>query len=300
MTQKIVPCIWLDGTAETAAQTYARVFPDARTLAVSRYPQSGANPPGRPPGSVLTIELSLAGHRFTLLDAGPQFRPNPSISFFVRVDAPADADALFGRLAEGGQVLMPLDRYPWSPRYGWVQDRFGVSWQVIAGRRPPGGARIAPCLMFAGAQHGRAEEAMRAYAGVFPDGRIDAVERYAAGEKPTGAVKHGRVTLAGQELVAMDSHVAHGLAFDEGLSLQVRCRDQAEVDRYWKALSAGGAEGPCGWVKDRFGLSWQVVPAQIERWMAGPDRAASDRVFAAVMRMGKPDVAALERAFAGG
>jgi predicted 3-demethylubiquinone-9 3-methyltransferase (glyoxalase superfamily) len=298
-THPIAPCIWLDDQAERAADLYARTFPGSRVVATSRYPESTDNPGGRPRGSVLTVELDLAGQPFTLLNGGPLFVPNPSVSFFVRVDTAADADRMFAALAEGGQVLMPLDAYPWSERYAWVQDRFGVSWQVISGRRPPGGAAtMVPCLMFAGPQHGRAEEAMRAYAGIFPGGRILSAERYAAGEGPENTVKHGRFELAGQELVAMDSHLAHGVTFSEAVSLQVRCEDQAEVDRYWNALSAGGEQGPCGWLKDRFGVSWQVAPAGMARWMTG-DPAARDRTFAALLTMKKLDVAALERAYAG-
>lgn len=299
MANTIVPCVWMDGGAEAAAELYTRLFPGGRRIAVSHYPEAMDNPGGRPRGSVLTLELELGGQRFTLLEGGPIFRPNPSISFFVHVDAAAEADRLFGTLAEGGQVLMALDAYPWSPRYGWVQDRFGVSWQVLAGRRPPRGVAVSTCLMFAGPQRGRALEAMRHYTGIFPDSHLGDVERYGAGEGPAGGVKHGRVVLAGQDLVAMDSHVAHGVTFDEGLSLQVTCRDQSEVDHYWTALSAGGSEGPCGWLKDRFGLSWQVVPAQVSGWMSSRDVRGRDRCFAAIMQMRKPDVAALERAFAG-
>jgi len=296
---QIVPCLWLDDRAEEAAALYARTFPGARVTPTSRYPSAGTNPSGRPPGSVLTVELELAGQPFTLLNGGPLFRPTPSLSFFVHVDAPAQADPLFDALAEGGQVLMPLGAYPWSERYGWVQDRFGASWQVIAGRRPPGGSTIAPCLMFAGAVHGRAEEAMRLYTGLFPAGRIADVARYAAGEGPEGAVKHGRFLLTGQDLVAMDAHGDHGFGFTEGLSLQVMCEDQATLDRHWAALGEGGSHGPCGWLKDRFGLSWQVVPTAIRRWFTEGDAAARDRAFAAMLTMGKLDVAALERAFAG-
>jgi predicted 3-demethylubiquinone-9 3-methyltransferase (glyoxalase superfamily) len=274
-------------------------LPGGRLTATSHFPASAGNPAGRPPGSVLTAELELAGLRFTLLNGGPQFRPNPTISFFVHVDAPADADRLFGALAEGGKVMMPLDAYPWSDRYGWAEDRFGVSWQVMSGHRPPGGSTLAPCFMFSGRQHGRAETAMRTYAGIFPGGRIVDLSRYEAGEGPVGTVKHGRFLAAGLDLVAMDSHVAHGVTFDEGMSLQVICEDQAAVDRYWNALSAGGSQAPCGWLKDRFGVSWQVVPAQVARWLTGGDAAARDRVFAAILPMKKLDVAALERAYAG-
>jgi len=295
----IVPCIWFDDQAEQAAAFYVQTFPDSRITAISRYPESSDNPSGRPRGSVLTVEFEVAGQRFAALNGGPHFVVNPSISFFVHIDTTEDAERLFSVLADGGEALMPLDAYPWSERYGWVKDRFGVSWQVMAGRRQPGGATIVPCLMFAGRQHGRAEEAMRVYAGTFPGGRIDSVERYAAGEGPPGAVKHGGFVLASQEMVAMDSHVDHGVTFNEALSLQVMCKDQDELDRYWAALAEGGEKGPCGWLKDRFGLSWQVVPTDIAEWMTSKDVAARDRAFEAMLQMKRLDIAALKRAFDG-
>jgi predicted 3-demethylubiquinone-9 3-methyltransferase (glyoxalase superfamily) len=293
----IVPCIWLDDQAEQAARFYTDTFPGGRTTATSYYPASGDNPSGKPSGSVLTVEFELAGQRFTALNGGPQFTINPSISFFVHVDTPAEAERLFKKLESGGQVLMALGEYPWSPRYGWVKDHFGVSWQVIAGRRPPGGSVIAPCLMFTGSRHGQAEAALRAYAGILRDAHVEAIERYAAAEGPEGTVKHGRISVAGQTLLAMDSHLEHGFTFNEGLSLQVMCENQAQLDRYWAALSEGGEEGPCGWLKDRFGVSWQVVPTRIAEWMASKDTQARDRAFHAVMGMRKLDIAAIEAAF---
>lgn len=298
-TQAIVPCLWLDDQAEEAGELYSRLFPASRIVATSRYPASGDNPAGRPPGSVLTVEVEIAGQPFTLLNGGPMFKVNPTVSFFVQLDDEDEARRLFAALLEGGTAMMPLGSYPWSPLYGWVADRFGVSWQVITGAPSTSGATIVPCLMFAGEQSGRAEEAMKAYTGIFPGGRIDRIERYAEGEGPVDLVKHGRFVLGGQEMVAMDSHLAHGVTFDEGVSLQVLCRDQATVDRYWEALSAGGSTGPCGWLEDRFGLSWQVVPEAIRDWLTSPDPAARDRAFAAMMGMTKPDVAALEAALAG-
>lgn len=298
-TQRLIPCLWFDDQAERAAADYARVFPNTRVVGSSRYPESGDNPSGRPPGSVLTVEIELAGQRFTLLNAGPVFTINPSISFFVNVDTAAEVERIFGALLEGGEALMPLDRYPWSERYGWVKDRYGVTWQVMAGARPPSGATIVPCLMFVGKQHGRAEEAMRFLTGVFPGGSIEQIERYAPSEGPVDTVKHGRFTLDGQTLVAMDSHGDHRFGFNEGVSLQVMCEGQAEVDRFWDALSDGGQQDQCGWLKDRFGISWQVVPKGIAAWMDSKDVRARDRAFAALMTMKKLDEAALERAFRG-
>ncbi len=298
-SQRIIPCLWLDDQAEQAAAQYLRTFPGGGVTATSRYPEGPPSPGGRPGGSVLTVEVVLAGVRFTLLNGGPTFRPGPSISFFAHADTPAEADRLHAVLGEGGTPLMPLGEYPWSPRYAWVADRYGVSWQIITGRRPPGAAAIVPCLMFSGPQHGRAEEAMRAYAAAIPESRIVEVARYASGEGPEAWVKHGRLVLAGQPLVAMDSHLAHDVTFDEGVSLQVMCRDQAEVDRCWAALGEGGTPVQCGWLKDRFGLSWQVVPEGLVDLITGPDTAARGRVFAALMQMVKLDLAALRRAATG-
>jgi predicted 3-demethylubiquinone-9 3-methyltransferase (glyoxalase superfamily) len=297
--QTIVPCLWLDDQAEAAAELYLRVFPGGRVTGISRYPREGSNPSGKPPGSVLTVDFEIAGHRFTALNGGPIFTMNPSVSFFVQCDDVQEARRIFTVLADGGRVLMPLDRYPWSELFGWVADRFGVSWQVITGRPPGSTATIVPCLMFAGPQHGRAEAAITAYTGIFPDSRVDRLQRYAPGQGPEGTIMHGRFVLAGQPMTAMDSHTSHDITFNEGLSLQVMCKDQAEVDRYWSALSEGGEPSMCGWLKDRFGLSWQVVPDAIATWMTSADTAARDRAFHAVMRMKKLDIAAIQAAFDG-
>ncbi|MBI5495114.1 MAG: VOC family protein [Deltaproteobacteria bacterium] len=298
-TSPIVPCLWFDDAAERAAAFYTRTFPNGRVTAVSHYPESSDNPGGMPRGSVLTVEFEVAGQRFTALNGGPRFTLNPSISFFVHVDTAPEAERLFGTLADGGDVLMPLTEYPWSPRYGWTRDRFGVSWQVITARRGPRGATLVPCLMFSGAQQGKAETAIRAYTRIFTDGHVDSLERYAPNEGPAGSIKHGRFVLAGQEMIAMDSHVEHGTAFNEGISLQVMCRDQDEVDRYWAALSRGGAEGPCGWLTDAFGVSWQVVPIRVYEWLTTRDVAARDRAFEAMLGMKRLDIAVLQAAFDG-
>lgn len=295
----IVPCLWFDHQAEQAARFYTSVFAGGRITARSHYPESSDNPAGKPRGSVLTVEFEIAGQRFTALNGGPQFTINPSISFFVHLQHTADVDRTFAALADGGQVLMPLGEYPWSSRYGWVADRFGVSFQVIAGQPLESGATIAPCLMFAGPRHGQAEQAMETYTRIFDGGHVARIERYRAGEGPEGTVKHGRFVLDGQDMVAMDSHDDHAFTFNEAVSLQVMCKDQVELDRYWAALSDGGQEGPCGWLTDRFGLSWQVVPERIADWMASTDTQARDRAFAAVMRMSRLDIAAIEAAFGG-
>jgi predicted 3-demethylubiquinone-9 3-methyltransferase (glyoxalase superfamily) len=243
------------------------------------------------------LDFTVAGLLFTALDGGPHFKPNPSISFFLRVADEKEVDELYHALREGGQDLMPLDAYPWSPRYAWVMDRFGVSWQVMTA---PGVTRssVTPSLMYTGARHGRAREAVEAYVAAFPDSRIDDIAHHDTAELE-GTVKYAGFTLAGQPLVAMDGGPGHAFTFDEGVSLQVMCENQDEVDHFWRTLSEGGEEGPCGWLKDRFGVSWQVVPEAMSEWMTHPDEAARERAFQAMLGMKKLDVAELQRALRG-
>jgi predicted 3-demethylubiquinone-9 3-methyltransferase (glyoxalase superfamily) len=156
--------------------------------------------------------------------------------------------------------------------------------------------KIAPCLWF----DGQAEEAATLYAGIFPDTHIDKVHR-APGDYPSG--KAGDVltvefTVLGTPFVGLNG--GPHFKFDEAISFQVYTQDQAETDRYWNALIAdGGSEGPCGWCKDRFGLSWQIVPQKLLDAMASPDREAAKRAMDAMLEMKKIDIATIQRAFEG-
>lgn len=268
-SQVLVPSVWLDDTAEQAAAFYVKLLPGGRVLRTTHYPESFDNPGKRPRGSVLTVEFEVAGQRFTALNGGPPFKPNPSLSFLLHVESAEQAAQVSSALGQAGHD-------------GFITDRFGVTWKVLTGQRAPGGAVIVPCFRFAGPARGRATEAIAFYTRVFPEGRVV-------------NAPYGRFNLAGHELVAEDS--ALDVTFDEGLSLQVMCKSQQEIDTYWDALSDGGSKGPCGWLKDRFGFSWQVVPFELDRWLAAEDRFARERAFAAMLKMGKIDVAALERAF---
>jgi predicted 3-demethylubiquinone-9 3-methyltransferase (glyoxalase superfamily) len=155
---------------------------------------------------------------------------------------------------------------------------------------------ITPCLWF----DGNAEEAARFYVSIFPNSGIDSVERSPADNPSTaeGDVLTVNYTLDGQPFVGLNG--GPDFAFTEAISFQVECRDQAEVDRYWDALITGGGEhGQCGWLKDRFGLSWQVVPSELGDLLRGPDRDGARRAMEAMLRMQKLDVATLREAYEG-
>ncbi len=154
--------------------------------------------------------------------------------------------------------------------------------------------RITPCLWF----DTQAEEAAKFYTSIFEDSRILEVTHFGeAGPRPAGMVMTASFELDGQEFVALNG--SPEFTFDEAISFQVSCRTQDEVDEYWARLSDGGEEGPCGWLKDRFGLSWQIVPTRLVELVADPDPARSQGAMRAMLQMKKIDIAALEEAAAG-
>lgn len=298
--QKIVPNLWYDDDAEAAAALYASLIPGSAVGAFTPYGEVGQEIHGRAPGSTMTVEFNLAGTEIVALNGGPLFRFTPAISLFVTLPDRADVDRAWDGLLDGGAVLMPIDAYPWSPRYGWLADRWGLTWQIAQGDPAASGRAVAPSLMFTQGVAGRAGEAMELWTGLLPGSGVDGVLRWDGAESPdpAGTVKHAQFRLAGESFMAMDSAMAHEFGFNEAVSLAVLCDDQAEIDRLWKAMSAVPEAEACGWLKDRFGVSWQVVPRDSARMLSGPDRAAADRVMAAFLEMKKIDIARLEAAFA--
>ena len=151
--------------------------------------------------------------------------------------------------------------------------------------------KITPCLWF----DTQAEEAANFYTSIFENSRITEVARYGeAGPGPEGSVMVGNFELDGQEFMALNG--GPQFTFSEAISIQVDCESQEEVDHYWSRLGEGGEEGPCGWLKDRYGLSWQIVPAVLPQLLAGADRGRAQRVMDALMGMTKLDIRALEAA----
>src|SRR6266540_1658711 len=279
--QKIRPFLWFDGKAEEAAKFYTSIFKNSEIRSVSQ----------------MSATFQLDGLEFIALNGGPQFKFTPAISFFVKCKTQPEIDDLWKKLSSGGTVLMELDKYPFSEKFGWVQDKFGVSWQLNL----TGGARgITPFLMFAGKQHGRAKEAINFYVSLFEDSRVIEIEPYGAGEgEAEGTVKHATFSLNGQEFMAMDSGREHSFTFTEAISLFVRTETQEEIDYFWKKLSADGEKGRCGWLKDKFGVSWQIVPPVLGEFLNDEDEEKSERVMKAMLEMDKLDIKALKRAYQG-
>lgn len=291
---KIVPHLWFDGAAEEAAALYTAQVPGSGIGTISRYGKAGFEVHGQPEGKAMSVEFRLGGQPMLALNGGPMFRPTPAVSFFLTYEDAAALDRAWDALGAGGQQRMPLDAYPWSARYGWIDDRWGISWQLALGTpAQTGGQVVTPMLLFTGENAGQAETAMAHYTAIFPDSGIEGVLRHdGSGVDAAGTVMHAQFQLAGQTFMASDSAEAHDFTFTEANSFVVLCDDQAEIDRYWEALSARPEAERCGWLKDRFGLSWQIIPRRLPELLARSDA----KVMESFLQMGRIDIAALDRA----
>ena len=292
--QKITPFLWFNNEAEEAVNFYTSIFNNSRIKTITRYSKEGAKASGMNEGTVMTAAFQLEGQEFSAINGGPVFTITPTISFFVNCDNQHEIDRLWAKFSDGGQVFMELDKYPFSEKYGWIQDKFGVSWQLILQDRVQ---KISPCLMFTGEQHLKAEEAITFYISVFRNSGIIQLERYKAEDGPEGAVVHSKFTLNGQEFVAMDSHENMGMNFNPAISMVVNCETQDEIDFYWDRLTDGGFEGAqqCGWLQDKFGVSWQIVPNVLGELLSHPTKSGS--VMQAMLQMKKLDIKALKQAY---
>ena len=298
---KIAPHLWFDKEAKEASEFYCSLFPDSKIKNITTISDT-------PSGDCDIVSFDLAGQPFMSISAGPLFQFNPSISFMVNFDPSKDVkaqehlDSVWKKLSDGGTTLMPLDEYPFSKRYGWLKDKYGLSWQLILSD-PGGEARpfIVPSLLFTEKVCGKAEEASEFYISVFNNARRGGIYRYAAGMEPDkeGTVMFTDFMIEGQWFAAMDSAREHGYTFNEAVSLLINCDTQDEIDYYWEKLSAFPEAEQCGWCKDKYGLSWQVAPTVMDEMMTQGTPEQVDRLTQAFLKMKKFDIEELRRAYKG-
>ncbi|MGO4886227.1 VOC family protein [Anaerobacillus sp. MEB173] len=296
--QKITPCLWFGNNAEEAVNFYTSIFNHSKVGHVARHSKDTAEISGLAVGSALSVEFELIGHKFLALNGGSHFTFTPAISFIVNCPAKDEVDELWSKLIDGGNALMPINEYPFSERYGWLIDKYGVSWQLIyaAGTEEQ---TIVPSMMFVGDNCGKAEEAITFYVSVFEDSTIGNVAHYGANQFPDkeGTVMYADFTLAGNKFAAMDSAHDHKFTFNEAISFSINCDTKEEVDHYWEKLSAVPEAEQCGWLKDKYGLSWQVVPTALPRMLQDPDKEKAGRVAQEMLQMKKIDIEKLEEVY---
>lgn len=293
--QKISPFLWFDKEAREATEFYIAAFGNGskiiRSLSLSDTPS----------GTAEVIYADLWGTEFGLMSAGPYFKISPAMSFIVACSSPAEVDEIWAKLSPGGTDLMPLSSdYGFSARFGWLQDKFGVSWQVMDMGGAPITQRIVPKIMYIGANAGKAEEAMNFYVSIFPNSSVDDIMRHPGGSpmrEKEGTVANGNFTLEGRKFAAMDSAYDHKFALTEGVSLLVTVDTQEEIDRYSDALSTVPEAEQCGWVKDKYGLSWQINPAQIEELLHNGDKRKVAVLMKAYLQMKRFNIAELQKVY---
>ncbi|WP_058306784.1 VOC family protein [Gracilibacillus massiliensis] len=297
--QKIVPHLWFNNEANEAAQFYTSIFPDSKTI-------SNTTIHDTPSGDSDLVSFNLAGYSFMAINGGPHFTFNPSISFFVNFDPSKDENArenllqLWEKLSQDGTPLMPLQEYPFSKLYGWIQDKYGLTWQLIL-TNPDGEDRpfIVPSMMFVQDVSGKAEEASDFYLSVFHNTRRGEIARYPAGMEPEkeGNLMFTDFTLEKQWFAAMDSAQSHDFTFNEAVSLLIQCDNQEEIDYYWEKLSSDPNAEQCGWLKDKYGVSWQVWPKIMAEMIANGSSEQMERITKAFLKMKKFDIEKLVEAY---
>ncbi len=285
--QKITPFLMFNSGAEEAMNFYSSIFEN------SKMGSSDGSASSAPGGSFEIDDL-----KFNTYNGGPHFKFSPAISFFHIVENEKDLDQLWSELAKEGSVMMPLDKYDWSEKYGFIQDKFGICWQLSLGKLSDVGQMTTPSFLFVGDQLGNGEEAVKFYTSVFDDSKIDSLKLYGENEPPNkpGTVKHSQFALAGEKFMLMEGAGDHNFSFTEGISLMVSCSDQDEVDYFWDAFTADGEESQCGWVKDKYGVSWQITPTILLELMSDPDREKAGRVMNAMLKMRKINIQDLKDA----
>lgn len=256
MTHPLGICLWFDKQAKEAANFYQSVFPGFKMLS--------ENP--------LAVNYTLYGRRFMHLNGGPGYTINPSISFFIESNDSDLLQQIWDKLSKDGKILMAMNSYPWSAKYGWCSDQYGVNWQLMHQNKKE--VTIIPSMMFTQHNNGKAYEAIQFYHSIFSNSSIENISKYEKGEPDTeGNIKYSRFYLEQLPFSAMESSMPHEFTFNEGVSFMITVDTQEEIDFYWNHFLEGGQAGRCGWIKDKYGISWQIVPSILGKLMTHPETA---------------------------
>lgn len=291
--ERIVPHLWFNDNAKEAVNFYRTLFDDSKMMLEQKLD-------GTPSGeNTAYYEFTLAGQLFGALNGGPHFTFNPAISISVNCETIEETEVLWQKLIEGGRALMPLQEYTFSKLYGWVEDKYGLSWQVIYTEGFEYEQKITMQLMFSGHMTGKANEAIKYYTDLFKDGVIGDFHEYEEGQavQEDAKISHANFSILDTEILASDNGTQTDYTFNEAISLMVLCVTQAEIDYYWEKLSADPEAEQCGWLKDKFGVSWQIVPANMNELMSRGTQAQIDAVTQEFLKMKKLDKNHLERAW---
>lgn len=291
--QKIIPHLWFDKEAEDAVKWYVSLFENSRIISITTLPDT-------PSGDALVLDFELSNLRFNAINAGPYFIFNPSISLMVACDSIEEVDRLHAQFSDGGSELMEIGEYPFSKRYAWVQDKYGLNWQLFYNEDNEQIQKIRPALLFSDNMCGEAGNALDYYSSIFEESQIGEISKYKDGEAvdPRAIINYAEITLNGSQVLMMDHGMGGDFTFNEAFSLIILCEDQKEIDYFWDKLSFVPQAEQCGWLKDKFGVSWQVVPKMMIDAMENGSQSQIKDLSKAFLQMKKIDIKTLEKALA--
>ncbi|WP_105122261.1 VOC family protein [Streptococcus suis] len=286
--QPIIPHLWYDTEAKEAVAFYVDLFGGKLdwTYTITDTPSGDSD----------LIQFQLGDMTLAAISAGPYFKLNESMSLMVNVASKDEVTRLYQALSEGGRILMPLGEYPFSPYYVWLEDRFGLSWQLSYAPDLVKSYQFDICLLFSQEQVGLAQPMLDYYKDKLPQASVGQLSYYGEGEAAVEAAKlnYAELLIAGQKMIVMDHGYGGEASFNEAFSLMVYVDSQDELNFYYDLLSAVPEAEMCGWVKDQFGISWQIVPRML---MEAYDTASQETVKAvndAVLTMKRLDFATIQ------
>jgi len=290
MDQKIVPNLWFDDNALQAAEFYVTTFEHSKILHNTVIPDT-------PSGDAQSVTFELDGIVLSAISGGPFFTFNPSISFYVFCDTKEEVDRLWKKMNQNATILMELMEYPFMKYFGWIQDQFGLSWQICLDEsRGKEKQKIVPCLLFSSEVAGNAQKALDFYQKIFTSFKFHKHEYYDSEEliQKQPHVKYAEFEICNFTMVVMDHIMEADFSFNEAISFMISCENQEELDLYWEALSYDVQAEQCGWLKDQFGLSWQIIPKDFGDIMSYAAPEKMEKLTKAFLKMKKLDMKKLK------
>lgn len=285
MNNKFANCLWFNGKVEEAADFYLNLFQETKRNRTLYFVEDAHGTTG----DILTISLTLDNQEFVLLNGGPDFVMTPAISYVINCTDAGHLKRIWEELSKDGEMLMDLDNLPGVGLFGWLNDKYGVSWQLKVG---DGKEKITPCFMFANNLYGKAKDAMETWIQYFHNGSI-----LSQSTDNDGNLTIGEFELFGQHFLAMDSAMNHDFTFSMANSFYVYCEDQNEIDNLWDTVTKDGEEYPCGWMMDKFGVPWQTVARDMDDLIDIKEPKKALAVTKELYKMKKIDINLLRKVY---
>lgn len=284
MNQKIIPALWFEKDAMDAAEYYIDIFPESSVFnTVTSYDVPS------PSGYSVTVRFKLCNQDFVAIDGAPEFKTSSAVSLSYTTTDKDELNRVWYKLMNDGYAVIEYGEHEFNPESGWVRDRYGIMWQLSLSEKDAE-QRIKPTLLFSNDMNSKAEEAAAFYTEIFANSNVNNIVHYGKDAKVS-------FTLSQFEMYAMDDDTKDDQQFNEAVSLMVMCEDQAEINYLWEKLSAVKESEACGWLKDNYGVSWQIVPRRLDEMYENASKEQNANLTDAILEMKKLNLETLEEVY---